>query len=160
MTTSISLELEAAEAALQRGDYGQCLSFLEALTNKHHLHSKEESAIRILMITAWMGQGEEEKAISTCRLLTQDKEPEIRQQARQLISILEAPNLPRPESWSIKIPNIDLDTKTGISHSGTKKQPKKDTTIFPPTGPTKAFDKNFFTLLIVILLTLTIYISM
>ena len=159
MSTSIAFALKTAQAALQRGDYMQCLDFLEELSNQYPLSSQEGAKIRMLMVTAWMGQGEDQKAISTCRLLSNIKEPSIRQEAKQLLSILEAPTLPRPESWSIKIPNIDIKTKTGVNHYGLKKKAQNTTQLYPPTGPTRAFDRGFSTLIIVILITLTIFLS-
>ena len=34
------------------------------------------------MITAWMGQGQDDKAIATCRLLSRCRDPKLRQQAK------------------------------------------------------------------------------
>ena len=105
---SISIAIRQAKTALERGDYNQCLNFLEPLSKEYPLGSKEGAEIRMLMITAWMGRGNEQKAIATCKLLSKVTDPDIRQQAKQLISILEAPSLPRPENWSIEIPNINF----------------------------------------------------
>ena len=156
---SILLVLATAEASLQRGDYGQCLSFLEPLVKQYPLSSQEGAKIRMLMITAWMGQGDDQKAIATCRLLTKGKEPTIRQQAKQLISILEAPDLPRPGSWSISIPRIDLTAERENNYLGVNKQKEKEPKYYPPTGPTKAFDIGFPTFTLAILIALTIFLS-
>jgi len=157
MTTS--LVIKTAEASLQRGDYCQCLSFLEPLAEQYPLSSQEGAKIRMLMITAWMGQGDDQKAIATCRLLTKGKEPEIRQQAKQLLSILEAPALPRPGSWSISIPKIDLIAERDNNYLGVSKQKAKEPKYYPPTGPTKAFDIGFPTFALAILIALTIFLS-
>ena len=155
-----SLTLKEAKEAIQRGDYMQCLSLLETLTNQYPLTSKEGTEIRMLMITALMGRGEEQKAIAICRLLSKVKDPEIRQQARQLMSILEAPTLPRPASWSIQIPDIDLQPKMGVSYlAANKKKSNKSIIDHPPTGETKAFKIGFSIFVIAILLTLTILLS-
>ena len=122
MTTSSTIE--EALTSIERGDYGQCLSYLEPLSKEHPINTQEGAQIRMLMITAWMGQGEDQKAIATCRLLTKIKDPEIRQEAKQLISILEAPNLPRPENWSIHIPHIDLEPNTWSSNLKANKKKK------------------------------------
>ena len=61
------------------------------------------------MVTAWMGQGNDSEAIATCRLLTGRGDPELRQQAKQLLTILEAPSLDRPESWSMRMPQLELN---------------------------------------------------
>ena len=86
-------DLSSAEAALERGDYGQALSVLNPLANAHPLPGQAGAQIRLLMITAWMGQGDETSAIATCRLLSRCQQPEIRSQAKQLLTILESPSM-------------------------------------------------------------------
>ena len=149
-----------AEQALERGDYGQCLIFLEPLARKFPLGTQEGAKIRMLMITAWMGQGEDQRAIATCKLLAKIKDPQIRQQAKQLISILEAPNLPRPEDWSVTIPKLDLNPDVFQGNVYSKKEKgTKEITFHPPTGPTKALDIGFSVTLLAILISLTILSS-
>ena len=108
-----ALDLSTAEAALERGDYGQCLELLAPLAEARPLPDPEGSRIRLLMVTALMGQGREQDAVSTCRLLSRAGDPDLRLQARQLLSILEAPSLERPERWSTASARGDLDDFTG-----------------------------------------------
>ena len=65
------------------------------------------------MITAWMGQGQDDKAIATCRLLSRCRDPKLRQQAKQLLGVLEAPSLDRPERWSMRMPQLELNGSGG-----------------------------------------------
>ncbi len=153
--------LGSAEAAIQRGDYGQCLKFLEPLAKKFPASQEEGSKVRMLMITALMGQGEEKKAISICRLLTQCKDPDIRQQSKQLLSILEAPSLQRPRNWSIELPRVELTTFEGKSlnkPSQARKNLKKIPPP-PPTGATKGLGLGFSTFVFIVLSMLTILLS-
>ena len=159
MANPLDLELATVEVALQRGDYGQSLVFLESLANQYPLPSKEGAKIRMLMITAFMGKGEDQKAIATCRLLANEKESTTRQQAKQLISILEAPTLSRPDNWFIKIPNIDLDPKMGRPKLKAINPRKKEIIVHPPTGPTRAFDIGFPTIAVVMFVILTILLA-
>ena len=55
-----ALDLSEAEAALERGDYGQGLELLLPLAEQHPLNSPEGPGLRLLMITAWMGQGQKQ----------------------------------------------------------------------------------------------------
>ena len=96
----MSLPTAPAEAALDRGDYGQCLELLEPLAEAHPITDPEGARIRMLMVTAWMGQGQEAKALSTCRMLTRCRDSDLRLRAKQLLEVLEAPSLQRPASWS------------------------------------------------------------
>ena len=104
--------LSQAEEALERGDYGQCISFLEDLSEIHPSSEPEGSKIRILLATAYIGKGDNLKAISTCKLLAKCPDKDIREKAKQLIPILEAPRLKRPSNWSIEIPNIPRNGRT------------------------------------------------
>ncbi len=159
MQRVINKLLNSAELALERGDYNQCLKFLEPLSQEYPLPTQEGARIRILMITAWMGKGNDQEAIAICRLLSKTKDPSVRQQAKQLLTILEAPNLPRPSDWSIQIPRVSLATTlNGNSYRKVnKKDPRDESIQHPPTGPTKAFDIGFFAFLIAMLLSLTFF---
>ncbi len=152
--------LYSAEVALERGDYGQCLEYLEPLEQKYPLTTYKGAKIRMLMVTAFMGKGDEGKAISTCRLITRCKDPDLRQRSKQLLSVLEAPSLTRPKDWSIRLPKIDLNPSTGGTSKNTnKKKRKQPSPPLPPTGPTKAFSIGFSSLAGVILIILTILLS-
>ena len=48
----MAVNLAAAEAAISRGDYGQCLALLEPLAKNHPLPQAEGAKIRMLMVTA------------------------------------------------------------------------------------------------------------
>ncbi|HJN33170.1 MAG TPA: hypothetical protein QF700_03550, partial [Prochlorococcus sp.] len=104
--------LAEAEAALSRGDYGQSLALLEPMAASYPLPHAEGARIRMLMVTAWMGQGDERKALATCRLLTRCKDLELRQNAKQLLIVLEAPSLQRPANWSIRLPSLAISATT------------------------------------------------
>ncbi len=154
--------LSLAEAAIARGDYDQCLEILLPLAEKNSLAELNGPTIRMLMVTAYMGKGDESKAISTCRLLTKSKNPEIRQQAKQLLAILEAPSLQRPENWSVRLPDLELTSLSTKSFNHNKKkstQKKSQSVALPPTGETKALGIGFSTLVLAVLIGITILLS-
>ncbi len=146
--------IKAAEAALEKGDYIFCIKILDPLLISFPAKTKTGAQLRLIKVTAYMGIGDEEKAINICQLLVNNKEPVIRQQAKQLLSILEAPSLPRPSNWSVEIPKIELESSLKPSFNKNKK--KKKEPDHPPTGPTKNLDFgfSFLTLLIILLITL------
>ncbi len=152
--------LASAEAALDRGEYRKCLVLLEELAPKYPLSQKEGAKIRLLMVTAWMGQGDNEKAMATCRLLTKCKDNEIRQISKQILSILEAPGLDRPKNWSIQIPNLNFASEKGSRILSKKKESKHwaDNPL-PPTGPTKGLGIGFSIVVLTVFLCLTIFLS-
>ena len=156
----LSSALAAAETAIGRGDYAQCLAVLKPLSETHPLNSLEGDNIRMLMITAFMGQGEEKEALKTCRLLARSSKSELRQEAKQLLSILEAPSLSRPHNWSVQIPKINLTQVDGEKiYQSKAKKASKEPQEYPPTGPTKAFDLGFSAIAAILIITLTIFFN-
>ena len=155
------LDLSTAEAALERGDYGQCLELLTPLADARPLPDPEGSRIRLLMVTALMGQGREQDAVAACRLLSRAGDPDLRQQARQLLAILEAPSLERPERWSMRLPELKLNATgaaapTAVRRRRSRKPPPPPP---PPTGPTRAPALGFALVVAAVLLGLTVLLS-
>ncbi len=157
----MSTPTAAAEAALERGDYGQCLQLLEPLAAEHPITDPLGAHLRMLMVTAWMGQGQEEKALSTCRLLTRCKDSEMRNRARQLLTILEAPSLQRPASWSMQLPNLAIDPQLGTPPRAARRRRRQVPAAPPPppTGPTQAAAPGFAVVVLAVLLGLTLLLG-
>ncbi len=155
----MAVNLAAAEAAISRGDYGQSLALLEPLAKNHPLPQAEGAKIRMLMVTAWMGQGNEQKALATCRILTRCKDPELRQNAKQLLIVLEAPSLQRPANWSIHLPNLAMSATTTAARPSSARKRSLVQPPPPPTGPTRAPNLGFSILVLLVLSWLTILLS-
>tara|TARA_Y100001968_G_scaffold305954_1_gene322358 strand:- start:4109 stop:4594 length:486 start_codon:yes stop_codon:yes gene_type:complete len=157
---AISSAFTEAEASIERGDYTKCLTILKPLSEIHPLNSLEGDHIRMLMVTAFMGQGEEKKALNTCRLLAKSHNSELRQEAKQLLSILEAPSLERPANWSVHIPKINLASLDGEKiYQSKSNQILKESLKYPPTGPTKDLGFGFSAIAAILIIMLTIFLS-
>ena len=154
-------DLSEAEAALERGDYGQCLAMLHPLANAHPLPDPSGAQIRLLMITAWMGQGDEASAIATCKLLSRSQQPDIRAQAKQLLTILESPSLDRPERWSMRLPELNVSaTGNGFtSRAARQRRSRRPPPPPPPTGPTRGPALGFALIVTAVLVGLTVLLS-
>ncbi len=153
--------LKEAEAAVSRGDYGQGIALLEPLVKSHPLPGKAGSTIRMLMVTALMGKGEEQKAIKECKLLTTSIDNDIRQNAKQLLNVLEAPSLERPKNWSIYLPKLEMSAFTGdrLSNISNSKNTKKIKVSHPPTGPTNGLSFGFAISVFTALMLLSLLLS-
>ena len=149
----------AAEAALERGDYGQCIALLEPLAEATPISDNQGAEIRMLLVTAWMGKGDESKALSTCRLLTRCKDPDLKTRARQLLDVLEAPSLARPASWSMQLPTLEMDPRVGKRPKLFNRRKLRPPPPSPPTGPTRAPAAGFAVLVITVLIGLTLLLS-
>ncbi len=145
--------IKDAEAALDKGDYNLCIKIIDPFLLSFQATTAIGAQLRLLKVTAYMGKGDDQKAINICKTLINNKEPIIRQQAKQLLSILDAPCLPRPSNWSVEIPKIDMEPSLKSSFKKTKTNKKE--IRHPKTGPTKNPDIGFsiITLLIISLIT-------
>ena len=149
--------LTKAEEALSRGDYGQCIKILENLINHQNINVDNDSKIRMILITAYLGKGEDNKAIEICRTLVKSKDNSIKEEAKLLLPILEAPSLNRPSSWSVEIPTLNNSYKNSTKIL-TKIKPNpinKSKVYYPPTGETKNPDFGFLALVVIVLSLLT-----
>ena len=157
----MSTPVAPAEAALERGDYGLCLQLLEPLVADCPITDPAGAQIRMLMVTAWMGQGQEEKALSTCRLLTRCRDNEVRTRAKQLLEVLEAPSLQRPARWSMQLPTLDLAPQMGERPRPIRRRRNQGPPPPPPppTGPTTAAAPGFAVVVLLVFIGLTVLLS-
>ena len=155
--SDIASAIKAAEAALEIGDYNVCIKSVEPLLLDYQAETPVGGKLRLIIVTAYMGKGEEQKAINICKMLIHNKKEKVRQQAKQLLSILEAPQLPRPPNWSVEIPKIEMEPSLKSSFKKTKK--KKERINHPPTGPTKNLDFGFSIITLLIILFITFLLS-
>lgn len=152
-----AVDLSAARLALERGEYGRVLSLLEPLADRHPPRTPIGSELRLLIVTALMGQGESERAADCCRSLLNSVDPELRARARDLLYVLEAPALSRPREWSLTLP--DLASGRSLESvgrpGGQRRRPQEPPPPPPPVGPTRA-PRGFAALAAVLLALLLI----
>lgn len=133
--------LSECRLGLERGDYGQVLRTLEPLVAAYPPATPLGGELQLLMVTAWMGQGNTARAIACCHQLKRCSNAQLRAQARELLAVLEAPALERPREWSITLPELsDAEVVEGrmrqmVSRRRSNKPPPPPP---PPVGPTKA----------------------
>jgi hypothetical protein len=106
-------------------------------------------------------QAHDDQALSMARALSRGGDIEMRQQAKQLVVILDAPSLERPESWTMQLPAIEV-TATGGSPpaaSSQRRSRKPKPPPPPPTGPTKGPGVGFAVVVVAVLVGLTLLLS-
>jgi hypothetical protein len=134
--------LAAARAALERGDYGQVLAQLEPLGATYPPATPIGAQLQLLMATALMGQGNSVRAMACCRQVKRCADPTLRAQARDLLTVLEAPALERPRNWSLTLPDLgEAEPLAGrlqqIARSR-RARANPPPPPAPPVGPTRA----------------------
>ena len=134
--------LDPARAALERGDYGRCLTLLQPLAERHPAATPFGGSVRLLMATAQMGQGDSAAAAASCRSLRACRDATLRAMARDLQEVLEAPALQRPREWSMTLPSLgemqplEGEFKAMARSRRLRRLPEEPPP--PPTGPTQA----------------------
>jgi len=152
--------LAAARAALERGDYGLVVRLLDPLTREHPAATATGAEIQLLLATAWMGRGDNGRAILCCRLIKSCRDASLRAQAIDLLTVLEAPALERPRDWSITLPDLGTAEAMGgqmqqLARGRRSNKPPPPPP--PPVGPTRA--PVGFAVLAVLLLLLTLLLG-
>jgi len=152
-------QLAAARAALERGDYGRVVRLLEPLAREHPSATGTGAEIQLLLATAWMGQGDNARAMVCCRLIKRCRDATLRAQAQDLLTVLEAPALERPRDWSITLPDLGSAEAMGsqMQQLARSRRPNKPPPPPPPVGPTRA--PVGFALLALVLLLLTVLLG-
>jgi hypothetical protein len=139
---SIPDPLAKASSALERGDYGQVLSLLEPLSATYPPATNTGAQLQLLMATALMGQGNTVRAMVCCRQVKRCADPTLRAQARDLLTVLEAPALERPRHWSLTLPDLgDAEPLAGRLQQIARSRRARATPPpppAPPVGPTRA----------------------
>ncbi|MDA1246701.1 MAG: DUF3153 domain-containing protein [Cyanobacteria bacterium] len=152
--------LAAAHLALDRGDYGQVVRLLEPLNIDHPAATVIGAEIQLLLATAWMGRGDNARAILCCRLIKRCRDASLRAQATDLLTVLEAPALERPRDWSITLPDLGSAEAVGGQMQQLargRRSIKPPPTPPPPVGPTRA--PIGFAVLAVLLLLVTLLLG-
>ncbi len=154
-----SKSISIAEKALEKGDYNKCLLLLKEVSKDPALSNKEHGKVQLLLVTAYMGQGEDQKAISICKNLLNSQTISQKENARYLLSILQAPTLKRPEEWSVKLPSLGKDSDQKITYNIAKNNQSIKLQEAPPTGPTKGLGLGYTAVALAIFFALTILLS-
>ena len=67
--SKIASAIKAAEAALEKGDYNACSKIVDPLLLDFEAETIIGGQLRLLLITAYLGKGDEQKAINICQTL-------------------------------------------------------------------------------------------
>jgi hypothetical protein len=132
--------LEVARRALDHGDYGRVIRQLEPLVEQYPPRTPVGAQLQLLMATAWMGQGQSQRAISCCQRIRACGDGAVRAQVRELLAVLEAPVLRRPREWSLTLPALGeappLEGRVkGMGRR--RRRPQAEEPPPPPVGPTR-----------------------
>lgn len=100
------LDYQAGKAAFEVGKYRISVQRLEAATTLVNPNSRLGGEVQIWLVTAYEANGQTQEAIALCRRLTKHPDSETRKQSKNLLYILEAPQLQRRAEWMTQIPDL------------------------------------------------------
>jgi tetratricopeptide (TPR) repeat protein len=93
--------------AFERGQYREAIDCFQRALSLTPESSALGGAIQIWLVTAYEAAERREEALTLCRQLRTHANYETRQQAKQLLYILEAPKLQLKPEWLTQIPELN-----------------------------------------------------
>ncbi|MDJ0690658.1 MAG: tetratricopeptide repeat protein [Xenococcaceae cyanobacterium MO_188.B32] len=129
------IQYQAGKKAFERGEYRQSVQYLEAAKALTTNSSRLGGEAQIWLVTAYQAAGQEKEAIALAQELATHPHPQISQQAKRLLYIMQAPQLKRPKEWMSEIPDladtadgkpkyVTAKSKTSSSSSSSNKTPE------------------------------------
>lgn len=96
----------AGKIAFEGGRYREAVEQLEQACGLAVENSRLKGEMQTWLVTAYDAAGQRPQAIALCRQLTQHPNYLVRQQAKRVLYILEAPELAKRPEWLTQIPDL------------------------------------------------------
>jgi len=120
---------QAGKEAFERGNYRKSIEQLDSAIKLVNPSSLQGGEVQMWLVTAYQAANRLPEAVALARKLTQHPNLEIRKQSKQLLYILEAPELKRPREWMTEIPDLTAPEQNNkIYQVKTNAQDKKSPT--------------------------------
>ena len=123
----VKAEYQAGKAAFERGQYRNSVQHLEKASTLVARNSRLGGEVQIWLVTAYEAAGQTQEAIALCEQLKRHPHSEISKQGRDLLYILQAPQLKRPAEWMTQIPDLgtiadnNAQTRLNLRNSNTQR---------------------------------------
>jgi hypothetical protein len=101
--------------AFGRGSYREAVEQLEAAVPLAGATTPLGGEIQTWLVNAYSAVGRQADAVALCEVLSRHPDLETRKQGKNLLYILQAPQLKRPPNWMTQIPSLD-----GLSGEGSQ----------------------------------------
>jgi hypothetical protein len=130
-------KFQAGKIALEQGRYRLSVENLEEAIQLVTLGSREGGEAQLWLVMAYQATGKLTEATNLCRKLTRHPDGELRKQSKQVLFILEAPQLTRPKEWMTEIPDLN---QVASNHSPSLVQATKNRRRSVPPPPVIRFE--------------------
>ena len=108
--------------ALENGKYRLSIAKLESAKELVSFSTRMGAEVEILLATAYQAAGNKQQAIACCQELTNHPNLSIRQKAKDVLYIIQAPELQRPSEWMSEIPDLSSSDTAKPKYVATKKK--------------------------------------
>ena len=139
----LQAEYRAGRSALERGQYRTSVQHLEAASKLAAPGSRIGGEVQMWLVSAYQAAGQQNQALALCQKLTVYPHSEIRKQSKQLLYIMEAPQLNRPKEWMVEIPDLstleisDPKDRRGSNPARSQSTQIQEDAFDLPSGETK-----------------------
>lgn len=120
-------EYAYGQAAFERGNYRIAVDHFEKATALAKGATPLGGEIQTWLVNAYHAVGRQADAIALCQALSHHPDMEVRKQAKNVLYILQAPQLQRPGNWMSEIPDLAAIADTPQAAGYTYKVPPKAT---------------------------------
>jgi len=154
---------ENGKLALEKGRYDVSIEQLEKAKTLINPYSKLGGEVRIWLISAYQASNRVQDAIALCQELAKHPSSDIRKQSQNLLYILKAPALKRPEEWLTKIPDLsEISPDQGANHrsrpTGSRKPRQRKQPEPEPIDPSEINRKDNYFIWVAFLLILLLFL--
>lgn len=114
----------AGKKALESGQYKVSIEQLESAKELVGFGSQLGADVQMLLITAYQAVGKRQEAVNLCQELTNHPNMLIREKAKSVLYIVNAPELQRPAEWMSQIPDLSGKDSAKPKYVTTKRKTK------------------------------------
>lgn len=107
------------QAAFERGSYREAVEHFEAAVTLAKAATPLGGEIQTWLVNAYSAVGKQQQAVALCQALARHPDLDTRKQGKNLLYILQAPQLQRPTNWMTEIPDLDAISEGGGKNLGT-----------------------------------------
>ena len=108
--------------ALENGKYRISIAKLESARELVSFATTLGADVQMLLATAYQAAGNKQQAIALCQELTTHPNISIRQKAKDVLYIIQAPELQRPSEWMSEIPDLSSSDTAKPKYVATKRR--------------------------------------
>ena len=111
---------QLGKKALENGKYRVSIENLQSAKELVGFSSNLGAEVQMLLATAYQAAGKRQEAVALCQELANHPNLRMRQKAKDVLYIIQAPELQRPPEWMSQIPDLSSGDSTQAQYVTTK----------------------------------------